>query len=106
TQRMPPRSADERTVQRDHVRPAITPSLRAEFLHLLAHFDGRRLRRHWFAETNGDGVGESARQFPEEAARLETEDTAPHAVEADGNDRRVHPFHDALEAAPKRQELA
>ena len=36
----------------------------------------------------------------------ETQRSAEHAVERDGNHRRVHVFHDAFEAAPERQELA
>ena len=31
---------------------------------------------------------------------------AEHTVEGDGNDRRVHIFHDVFDAAPERQQLA
>ena len=37
---------------------------------------------------------------------MKTEDAAPHAVQRHRNDRRIHVFHDALEAAPERQQMA
>ena len=46
------------------------------------------------------------RKTAHHAAMFKTGWAAEHAVEADRNDRRIHIFHDALEAALKFQQLA
>ena len=85
---------------------AVAIGLRLQFLHRVAHFERRRGRRHRLAETHRDGIGNRARQFPDEAPALEAENAAPHAVEIHGNDRRVHALHDALHAAAEGEQLA
>ena len=45
-------------------------------------------------------------QEPYEEGELYSLRAAPHAVKTHRNDRRGHVFHDALEAAPERQQLA
>ena len=96
----------ERAVQRFHVRFAMLPRLGHEFLHALPHLERRRRMRQRLAEVHRHAIGNPARQLPEEAPLLEAEDAAPHAVQRHGDDRRLHVLHDALEAAPERQQVA
>ena len=77
-----------------------------QHLNRAPNLEGRRRGRHRLAKTHRDGIGNRARQFPDEPPALEAEDTAPHTVEVYGNDRRVHALHDALHAAAERQQLA
>src|SRR5208283_340313 len=74
--------------------------------HALPHFEWRRRVRQGLPEVHGYVTGNPVRQLPEEAPFFEAEDAAPDAVQGDGDDRRFHVFHDALEAAAKGEEVA
>ena len=70
------------------------------------HLGGRRRRRQRRAERHGHRIRHARRPFPEESSAFEAEDAAPHAIEVDRHDWHVEPLHDALEAAPERQQVA
>src|SRR5579859_760101 len=89
-----------------HLFLAMHPALRVEFLHGLTHLEWCGGWRHRFAEADGHGVGEIPWYLPEETAFLEAKNAAPHMVEADGNDRRIHIFHHPLETTSEREQLA
>ena len=84
----------------------ILPRVGDQRLHGLAHFERRRGRRQRRAEADRDRMRQAFGKTAHHSAALKTGRAAQHAVERDGNDRRVHIFHDALEAALERQQLA
>ena len=92
--------------QRTHPRLPMLPGPDEEFLDGGTHLERRGRVRQRPAVVDGDRIRQPPRQFPQKPAFLETEDAAPHAVEADRNDRRLDVLHDALEAAPERQQMA
>ena len=100
------RGANERARKRVHAAFVMAIGVGLQFLHGFADFEGSGAGRHGLAEADRDGIGNLARNFPEEAAAFEAEDAAPDAVEIHGNDRRVHAFHDAFEAAAEGEQLA
>jgi len=86
-----------------HSRLAMFPSLDEEFL------DGERTSNGWPCAAAADrklmvtGYGSRAAAY-HRTGLLETEDAAPHAVEADRNDRRLDAFMMRRKAAPERQQ--
>jgi hypothetical protein len=104
--RMLARHLDEIALERLHPRAAELPGVDLQFLHRLTHGKGRGGRRQRRAETHGDGMRNVRGEQMHKLAAPVTRRPAEHAVERDGDDGRVHVFHDMLDAAPERQELA
>ncbi len=99
------RRANERARQRVHPFFVMPVRIRLQLLHRLAHFKRRRTRRHRFPETHRHRVRNRSRHLPQESPALETENTAPHAIEIHGHDRRIHALHDAFHSAPEGKQL-
>ena len=95
----------KRALQRFHVRLPMMPCFRHEFLHALPHLKRGRRMRHRFAEVHPDAIRNPARQLPNEAPLLETEDAAPDTIQRHRDNGCFHVFHDALEAAPEGQHV-
>ena len=89
-----------------HSFTAIVPRGGLKFLHRLPHLECGRACRHRRPEAHRDGMGNAMGQFPDEPPLFEAEQTAPHPVERDWHDGRVHVFHNALQPAPERKQLA
>ena len=106
TERVPGRDAHEAAVHRLALRGAGDGAVGRQLLYRLAYVGGPRLRRHRFAEGDGDVVRQLLRHLPQDAAAGPAEDAAPHLVEADGDDRRLGVLDDLLEAAGERQHQA
>src|SRR5947209_15017629 len=107
---MPARCTDKAAVQRLHVVFVQRVSLAVQLLHCLANFERSCRCGHGVTEADGDGIGNLARQLPEEASLFEAEDRAPDAVEVDGRYGRValrrDALHDAFHAAAEGEQLA
>src|SRR3974390_1123764 len=93
-------------MQRLHALSAVGPGLRVQFLDDGAYFKRGRGGGQGSAKTDGYGVRKTMWHLPEKPPFLVAENATPHAVEADGNDRRVHVFQDSLELVPERQQHA
>src|SRR5438128_2685934 len=77
-----------------------------QLLDRLANVGGRDRGRQRFPKSDGDGVRQSLRPFPEELPAPVAEDTAPELVQAHGNNRRWTAPEDLLEATMERKQKA
>ena len=100
-----PERPHEAPVQWLHVAFTIRPGVCAQFLHRLAHLDRGSIVRQSRAVTHRHAVRDMSGQLPEKTGLCVAENTTPHAIEMNRNDRRIDILHDFLVAAPERQHL-
>src|SRR5262245_32952707 len=103
---MSPCCLHERVGQRLETFSVLFIGLGLKLLNSLPYFDCSGGGWQWRAVADGDGLQCPFGNLPNVASTFEAEDAAPQAVEVNGNDRRIHAFHDALEAAPEGKQLS
>ena len=103
---MLPHGMDEGPVQRAAVLFAEGPGRFAERANGAANVMGRGFWRKRSPEGDGHGIGNALRYFREKLSPIEAEDTAPDAIQMNGNDGGASAFHDPFESPAKGEEGA
>ena len=100
------RHGNQVAMQRLHLLATQGPRGDLQLLHRFAHGKRRGGGGQRCTKTHGDRMRQTRGDEMDEFSAPITHRSAQHAIKRDGNDGRVHVFHDVLDAAPERQKLA